>query len=325
MRAVAALQRGIQPEDDFVEFKAQWPVKSKARQLAGLCNKAAGEVVILIVGIDDKTGAVVNPGSGDVAAWWPGIRGQFDQTPPDLIRQQMVYVGDNEAVYAFAFNTERAPFVVKRGPDNPGFDVPFRDGTTTRSAHRHELISMLLPTVQVPPVSVLTASLHLAWHAAVDASDTAQSQVSARAESISISGSFQVFIEFIGPGHATLPLHGMRVTAQISGATIPLGHSFGMMQTRNVPANQFGIQARHDVILVTGPGAIDGSLQGTLPLDLRATVEGSELVELDFEFDVVGAAYPIRCATTLTNRPVRPPDSPEQAAHYLQIMDWATD
>jgi len=153
MRAVAALQRGIQPEDDFVEFKAQWPVKSKARQLAGLCNKAAGEVVILIVGIDDKTGAVVNPGSGDVAAWWPGIRGQFDQTPPDLIRQQMVYVGDNEAVYAFAFNTERAPFVVKRGPDNPGFDVPFRDGTTTRSAHRHELISMLLPTVQVPPVS----------------------------------------------------------------------------------------------------------------------------------------------------------------------------
>jgi hypothetical protein len=40
LEIIEAVRRGEKVEDDLVECKSDWPALSKARQLAGLCNKA---------------------------------------------------------------------------------------------------------------------------------------------------------------------------------------------------------------------------------------------------------------------------------------------
>jgi len=68
-------------------------------------------------------------------------------------------------VVALLFETERAPFVVK----NPSFgktaggavslEVPWREGTAVRSAHRSDLIQVLSPQQRAPHFDVLAAMM----------------------------------------------------------------------------------------------------------------------------------------------------------------------
>ncbi len=251
------------------------------------------------------------------------MEGQFDQIPPDLIRHQVVYVDTSEYVHAFAFNTERAPYVVKRASDDAQLDVPIRVGTRTRSAHRHELVNMLLPAVRVPSAEIRAASLHVAWRAAAPASDTAQAQQPSSPESLSVSGSIELFVEVLGPGHATLPRHGMSAAVRIGSETVSLTLNYSGMIDDSKPESQFGVNARHDTIVVTGPGAIQGNLYRVSPIELRSTVDATESVELDLKFDVVGAAYPIRLSTSLGSHPLKDWQMPQDDVYFKHFVRTA--
>jgi hypothetical protein len=313
-RVLAAIEArrhaNVSPEDDFVECKGRWPEKDKARQLAGFANRAAGEPVVLIVGFDDRSGAVVDPGPTDPADWWQGMVGQFDQTPLDMLRHMLVHISPTEKVHAFAFGTDRVPYVVRNGQ---GRDVPMRDGTSTRSAYRHELLRLLLPSISTPPATLLHAHANVEWRAAREASNEFGREQRAEPEYAYISGDFSVFVEFPSAGFATLPTHGMRARLFVADIELPLKVGVHGPGKDARPASAYGIEIRHDGAVVTGSGSFHAWLSGDLPLAHIAQIEAAESARLELEFDVVGADRPVRCAaelTTVVSAHVGMPDSP---------------
>ena len=299
-RVVAAIEArrnaNVSPEDDFVECKGRWPEKDKARQLAALANRAAGEPVVLIVGFDDRSGAVVDPGPTDPADWWQGMVGQFDQTPLDMLRHMLVHIGPTEKVHAFAFGTDRVPYVVKNGQ---GRDVPMRDGTSTRSAYRHELLRLLLPTVGLPRALVLNAGFGVTWQAARAEQKDNYRTFHAREEGVSFHGRAGIFIEHRGAEFAMLPAHGMRGTVFFDGEGFPVDLDPLTPGDNAAPPSVHGVEVRHDGIVVTGPGAFSTWIKGTLPLDKASAVENARQVLVTFDFDVVMNSKPVHAEATL--------------------------
>ena len=58
LTAIDCVRSGGQIEDDRIEVKRDWPGISKARQLAGAANRARGDALIYLIGLDEKTGIV---------------------------------------------------------------------------------------------------------------------------------------------------------------------------------------------------------------------------------------------------------------------------
>jgi hypothetical protein len=152
-------------EDSRVELKSAWPTDAvrAARRLAGHCNAARGEPALWVVGIDETDG-VVGASHNDLAAWWPAVRKHFEALAPELVQDINIPV-DDKTVVALLFNTNRAPFVVANpfygqpGGGHVAAEVPWRDGTSIRSARREDLLRLLVPIQHLPIVEPLSASL----------------------------------------------------------------------------------------------------------------------------------------------------------------------
>lgn len=148
-------------EGSAVELKAEWidPIKA-ARRLAGHANAARGDPILWIIGLDEVRG-VMGAKKEDLAEWWAQVQKQFDREPPDLVMSMSVSHGD-ATVMALYFETSRAPFVVKnplhnseKGPIE--YEVPWRDGTRTRTARHEDLVRILVPVARVPEIEVREA------------------------------------------------------------------------------------------------------------------------------------------------------------------------
>jgi len=157
------LASGQVVEDSRVELKREWPEPEAkiARVIAGLCNATRGQRVYLFVGVDEKAGRVVGAGGTDPASWWQKVASHFDGPVPDLTQSLCVRHGEASA-YVLEFETYRAPFVVK----NPRFgkpeggpverEVPWRVGTSVRSATHEDLIRVLVPSAPTPTFEALS-------------------------------------------------------------------------------------------------------------------------------------------------------------------------
>lgn len=83
---------------------------------------------------------------------------QFDEIAPSLQDLAIPYRG--VTVVALLFETDRAPFVVKNPKPGPvDWEVPWREGTMTRSARRTNLVRLLSGLTSLPDVELLGASL----------------------------------------------------------------------------------------------------------------------------------------------------------------------
>lgn len=155
---------GLPSEDSRVELKSEWPdnLPRAARQIAGLCNAARGTHVLWIIGVDEKARRVVPLPTYDRAAWWHGIHSQFDELSPEF--HDLVVPTAHGEVVGLLFGAERAPYVVR----NPAYgkadlqdaverEVPWREGTRTRSARRGELLDLLVPILNLPDVELIDA------------------------------------------------------------------------------------------------------------------------------------------------------------------------
>jgi hypothetical protein len=145
-----------------VELKARWPEDSNkvARRIAGHCNAAAGDLVLWLIGVDQDTGVVgVNP--SDMATWWPRASSEFDGQAPYV--QDLCLSLAKGTVVALVFETDRVPFVVRNavhgslggGPVTQ--EVPWREGTSVRSANRSDLLRLLIPTSKLPALECYEA------------------------------------------------------------------------------------------------------------------------------------------------------------------------
>jgi hypothetical protein len=141
-------------------MKAKWPEPSKvARQIAGHANAARGEHILWIIGLDEKSG-VVGADNTELADWLPEVKKCFNGISPDVTDLNVPV--DDKTVVAMVFSTDRAPFVVKNeafGKSGSGpveLEVPWREGRSTRSARREDLVRILVPISRLPSVSLLS-------------------------------------------------------------------------------------------------------------------------------------------------------------------------
>lgn len=150
-------------EDSRVELKSEWINPQKAaRQLAGHSNAARGESILWLIGVDEEKG-VIGASHEELANWYNSVQTEFDGIAPLLLDLNIPVNG--KTIVALYFDTDRAPYVIR----NPSFgvekgvaishEVPWREGTKTRSATRSELLKILVPNIQLPDVDILSGKL----------------------------------------------------------------------------------------------------------------------------------------------------------------------
>lgn len=83
LRVINLVEDEAPIEDSRVELKARWPEDQNkaARQIAGSCNAAAGDLVLWLIGVDQVTG-VVGDNPVDMATWWSRVSSEFDGQAP---------------------------------------------------------------------------------------------------------------------------------------------------------------------------------------------------------------------------------------------------
>jgi hypothetical protein len=164
LRVIASVESGQPNEDARVELKAEWPEDPKkvARQIAGHANAARGDPILWLIGIDQDRG-VTGAAPMEMANWYAAVKAQFDGLAPAVHDLNIPW--RQATVVALLFQTDRYPFVVK----NPVFgtrkggpaerEVPWREGTATRSADRSDLLRLLAPLQRIPSIEILSAWL----------------------------------------------------------------------------------------------------------------------------------------------------------------------
>lgn len=161
-RVIEQVERGQYTEDARVELKANFPDdedgwKKWARRVAGHTNAARGDSILWLIGVDEDARAIPGARKCEPAEWWPKVQSCFDENvAPELTDVALSHNG--VAVVALHFTANRLPYVVKnpRG-GTPEREVPWRDGTSVRSATRVQLLQILMPQTQVPQLEVLRA------------------------------------------------------------------------------------------------------------------------------------------------------------------------
>ncbi len=186
LEIIDRMKSGRPLEDFRVELKSEWPDPQKAaRQLAGHANSARGEPILWLVGVAENEG-ITGATHNELANWLTSLQAEFDGVAPSVIDVNIPANG--ETVVALCFETDRAPYVVR----NPSFgiergvsishEVPWREGTRTRSASRADLIRLLAPSMKLPEIDVLggelvasaSAERHWVWTLRLEAYITPQ-------------------------------------------------------------------------------------------------------------------------------------------------------
>jgi hypothetical protein len=165
LEIISRVEAGQPNEDVRVELKANWIEPQKAaRQIAGHANAARGEPVLWLIGVDQDRG-VVGADQLELSNWYAEVASEFDGMAPEMIDTNVPY--HDRTVVALLFETDRAPFVI-RNPDygvksgvSIAFEVPWREGTSTRTANRSDLIRLLVPLLNLPEVETLHGNLTL--------------------------------------------------------------------------------------------------------------------------------------------------------------------
>ncbi len=161
VRDIVSRVEAAQPDEDHrVELKSQWKdAKEVVRQLAGHANTARGEQILWIIGVDAKNRVVTGADQKELATWLPQLQSEFNEAIyPELALHLNIPI-DEKSVVGLLFETDRYPYVIKTHGGRSELEIPWRDGTRTRSAKRSDLLRLLSPLQKLPSVEVLSASL----------------------------------------------------------------------------------------------------------------------------------------------------------------------
>lgn len=245
LRVIEAVLSKANVEDARVELKRQLvdPDRS-ARRIAGHANRAAGEPILWIVGIDEKTHEIISV-TDDTAAWWSSVQSRFDGIAPTLTDVTLSIEG--KTLKALLFDTDRRPFVVRTSTGE--FEVPWRDGTRVRSATRNELIRLLTPVARLPDFKILSGSLAI------------QEIQSGASPLFELKLNMHVYVVPKNEARLVFPFHQASCTLEVTGARI----SIPRIVFNEVISPQAGglrvadpqatVKASATELVVTGPGS----------------------------------------------------------------------
>lgn len=308
---VDQIRAGCRVEDDLVECKRTWPEIGKAKQIAGLANKANGEPFLIIVGIDERTSQIVPLGDVDPADWWSRIRGKFDQDVwPDLAWHIGVVVNEaGEQVVALLFTSDRAPYVVKtEGGGSPEREIPIRDGTTTRSATRRELLRLLAPAARIPSITIISAMTECFLHA-----ERSRSEVNSiyQPEEVEIWARLGVYIEHTATDQVTvIPEHRIRAELRFEGYWVAnLETAIIQDDSERISSRSpWGVWAEKRQIICSASGPASLHARGRFSPSTQEYVESSEPLLLRVYVGVAGTEMAILAEANL--RPYAVEDRP---------------
>ena len=157
LRVIDRIKQDLPIEDSRVELKAKWVENPNhiARRIAGHCNANAGDNVLWIIGADESSG-LTGVDHRDMAKWWPSVCAHFEGQPPAV--QDIAVTSESITIVALLFSTDHVPFVVRNaahGKQGGGGgpvqrEVPWREGTSVRSATHADLVRLLIPVANLP-------------------------------------------------------------------------------------------------------------------------------------------------------------------------------
>lgn len=311
-QVVQALLSGHFGEDDRVEFKAAWPSPKQktARKIAGHANLCGGQPILWLIGVDESRRRIVETSAVELSDWWAQTKKHFAGEAPSMHHILMTISGRHVAVLEFA--TDRAPYVVNTGCGAVQREVPWREGNSTRTAHRHELLRTILDEVGIPELDPILGRVNLTENLR-ETEDSSRDEVECRAE-IFLSAATEAML----PEHRqqmSLNLRGGEsiefTTLQMHGPRRQSAHTAagGSGPNRPGPIEVWG----QSTLAVHGSGLLSITAIGPVPSDLIASLRHARRPELALRLPVdrTGRA----CSMTLPLRYV--PKSSESRAHDI--------
>ncbi len=163
LKIIDQLKAGERIEESRVEVKTTWiDPQDAARIIAGQANAARGEPIFWIIGVDEKNPNPVGVKKEELAVWWEQVKSNFEGIHPSMTDINVPV--DGATVVSLFFETDRAPYVVKNPDFNKvkgkiKFEVPWREGTSTRTARRSDLLRLLVPITHKPKIEILGGEL----------------------------------------------------------------------------------------------------------------------------------------------------------------------
>jgi hypothetical protein len=311
LELVEVVLAGRRIEDDLVECKGQWPEpqdRRTVRQFAGAANKARGDPILWIIGLDEDGHRLTEVPEVDVTDWWQAMESRFDPPAPELEHNLVVPLGEGRAVTALRFLTDRSPYVIQCGDGSRSRDreVPIRDGTGTRSARRDELLRLLIPAMALPAAELLSATLTASYSAGIQGKgDSTDVQFGARIFFEQPAGSEVVML----PAHQmhgrvlyARGLHSLRWKLHHRDPHTPL-----IFRTVDkplaLPKPTYGVSGSPDGAVITGPGTLHVTAAEHLSGDQRDLFAGPSGVQIQVNFGVAGGDRRIRLEADLVPVP----------------------
>jgi hypothetical protein len=298
---------GARIEDFRVECKAVWPEAARAaRQAAGHANAARGEPILWIVGLDEDAHQVTGASDVELADWWAQVTAIMDEGITPGLTPLVVPVGTGRSIVALYMTTERAPYLVKRQDQQGPFEreVPWRDGNRTRSAHRRELLRLLLAAVAPPEGTVVNSELRAVHQPAAAATLSTPAQ----RERIELEFWGNVFFGPPGgpPGGpaVVLPAHLMAGQVEVAGdqpgvdplrpvAVVPRFYRRQGPGGSPVQSHPLGVDVVLGDVYVTGPGTLRMVARGYLPIERQRAIVAVERLVIRCELPIAGGERPV--------------------------------
>ena len=230
-----------------MEVKSNFPseVRRVARQLAGHANAAGGEPIIWIFGLDQETRCVTGVSGVELSDWQNQLRACFDDGVSPQATDVVLEI-DGRKVIAMSFETERAPYMIKSATGgSPELEVPWREGTRTRSANRSELLRLLVEKIDNPSFEILAAAFKLNFIVDKVGNQTTQC--------IHAETRLRLYIYSSSPKTISVPAHHVQIQNSILDGTMPWkARSIGF----GAGSSQF-VRGGSDEFMFSGPGRVD--------------------------------------------------------------------
>jgi hypothetical protein len=242
LRVIEQVKNGQPNEDARVELKAMWPENSykAARQIAAHANPADGHPVLWIIGVDQKTG-VTGAEHNELASWYSQVKSHFDDEAPALTDVNISV--DGMTVVALLFNTERRLFVVKTQGGPVTSEVPWREGTLTRSAKRTELLRILDRIPRLPKWEAINGTL--------DVEQNTQPRM--QGNNLLWRLTLKLYVIPEGPERLSVPFHRCAGRLKFAFGSEPRLRSFRLSPYDRQSAN---IQGSNTDLIIDGPGMV---------------------------------------------------------------------
>ena len=121
-----------------------------------------GEVILWLIGIDEKSG-VVDFKDEEISEWIAKYKNEFDNVYPEI--KDIIVPYNSQKIVALLIKTDRFPYVIKNplfgsvGQGPIQYEIPRRENAATRTAKREDIISLLVPIIQTPQIEILGSKL----------------------------------------------------------------------------------------------------------------------------------------------------------------------